>query len=230
MRHLPDAPAPLAATAAYYRATLAAHGSGPRAMDWNDAASQRLRLVILLELLAFTSPRDPPAAEPPSLLDVGCGDGELLAHCQEAGLAVRYHGIDICPEMVAACERRFGSGTAELADTSTLLAQGASYDYVLASGTFNVRQATATATWAAYVERTVEEMYRLCRSATAFNALTTILDVRRDHLYYLDPATIARLAERCGTRAFALRHDYPLFELSVGLYRGRRQARPGTIG
>jgi cyclopropane fatty-acyl-phospholipid synthase-like methyltransferase len=196
---------------AYYACRYRLYGDGAQGMDWKDEASQHLRFERLLLHLD--------RAGSLSVLDVGCGNGELLAFCRARGRDVRYLGIDVCEEMVAACRRRFGPDAAALASTADLARLGRTFDYVVASGTFNVKQEVDEEAWGRYVRRSIAEMFAACRIATVFNAMSTRVDYRYDHLYYLDPAAVPALADLCGTRRFRLDHSYPLYEMTVALLR-----------
>jgi cyclopropane fatty-acyl-phospholipid synthase-like methyltransferase len=150
---------------------------------------------------------------------VGCGSGELLAFCRARGWRLDYHGIDLSEEMVAACNRRFGSATASATAVAELARRGVRFDFVLASGTFNVRQETPEAEWRRFFERSVLEMYALARRAVALNVMSSRVDYRYDHLFYAEVDEMARLADRCATRSFVVDHGYPLFEMTLTLLR-----------
>jgi SAM-dependent methyltransferase len=206
--HADSAREVLAEIAAYYATRYRIYGDTARGMDWRNEASQRLRFEVLVRHLDLSSE--------PSLLDVGCGNGELLAYLRERGIAVHYLGIDVCADMVTACQRRFGPEAALLASTADLAPRSLGADYVVASGTFNVRHAAA---WEAFVERALGEMYNACRIATVFNMTSTLADHRYDHLFYLDPARVPALAAGFDCRRFLLDHSYPLFDFTATLLR-----------
>jgi cyclopropane fatty-acyl-phospholipid synthase-like methyltransferase len=197
--------------AEYYSEKIRRQGEGAEGMDWRDRASQYLRFERLVAQLKPT-----PGA---SLLDVGCGSGELLAFCRQVGWQPNYFGIDVSEEMVASCNRRFGSGVAATIPLAELVRQGRRYDFVIASGTFNVRQQSPEDEWRRFVECSVAEMFTLARRAAAFNIMSTRVDYRYDHLFYADVEDVARLADRCGTRDFLIDHGYPLFEMTVTLVK-----------
>ncbi len=204
-------------TADYYSRRLRERGAGARGMDWRDEDSQYLRferLVLHLDLAAGSS-----------ILDVGCGSGEFYEFCRRRSLEVDYMGIDVSPEMVAACDRRFGPGTASRAGLAELAREDRSFDYVVASGTFNVRQETPEAEWRRFFERSVVEMYSLAHRALAFNAMSSRVDYRYDHLYYAEVDEMARLADLCATRDFVVDHAYPLFEMTTTLLKPREEEK-----
>ena len=45
-----------------------------------------------------------------SVLDVGCGVGDLCGHLQERGIDCEYTGFDVSPEMIRRCRERFPGG------------------------------------------------------------------------------------------------------------------------
>jgi SAM-dependent methyltransferase len=201
----------LHATAAYYRERYLRFGDTALGMDWKDTDSQQLRFERLLQFVD--------SGRPASILDVGCGNGELLAFARSRGIAVRYLGIDICAEMVAACRRRHGEDSALLAGTHDLDRLAGSFDYVVASGVFNVKQDAAVEVWEEYLFAALSAMFARCRVGVVFNVLTTRAEIRRPHLYYLVPATVEVLARHCGARDHAVDQSYPLFELTAALWK-----------
>jgi cyclopropane fatty-acyl-phospholipid synthase-like methyltransferase len=196
---------------AYYAERYRSHGDSARGVDWKDEASQHLRFEVLARQMDWT--------KEPSVLDVGCGNGELLAFCRARNLPVRYLGIDVCEDMVEACRRRFGLGAAALASPADLERLGWTFDYVVASGTFNVKQDTDEAVWARYFRQSIVQMFAACRAATVFNVMSSRVDYRYAHLYYLDVGEVPTIADLCGTRRFRIDHSYPLFEMTVALLK-----------
>lgn len=196
----------------YYRGKLRDHGPGAPGMDWKDQASQYLRFDRLTARIDWSVV--------PTILDVGCGSGELLAYLRARGLPFGdYLGIDIVPEMVDACRRRFGQASARLASMEDLLAGTERFDHVVASGTFNVKLAAADEEWREYFHRGLAQMFALCRTSIVFNVMSIDVVRRYDHLYYATLQELADLAVRRLSRGFIIDHAYPLFELTMSIQR-----------
>jgi hypothetical protein len=102
---------------------------------------------------------------------VGCGLGDLFGFLEARGLTVRYEGYDVNPQMLAAARAKHAHPRARFA-LRDVVSSGLPrrFDYVVASGTFNVRLRRH----AAYTLRALERMYAACRRAVAFNVLTPI--------------------------------------------------------
>ncbi|MBR0825824.1 class I SAM-dependent methyltransferase [Bradyrhizobium manausense] len=145
----------------YYSGKIERYGSTPLGVDWPNAISQYLRFVQLLRLCDFTKPF--------SLTDFGCGYGALLEFLamRHADCPVRYRGIDISPAMVAAAQKRWSKRP----DTTFAIGSRCSQvsDYVLTSGTLNVRLGRPVPEWKRYVETILADMQRNSRVGFAAN-------------------------------------------------------------
>lgn len=201
----------LAPTIAYYQSKLAEHGPGARGMDWKDESTQRLRFEVISRYIDYS--------RAPSILDVGCGAGEFLQFCRGQGRQIQYTGIDICPEMVAACRARFGEESAQVGTTSDLISQNRNFDYVIASGTFNAKLDVTEHEWRGYFHDNIVAMFELCSVAAIVNMMTCFVDYRYDRLYYAHPDEIGDLAIRRMTRRFVIDHNYPLYEMTAAFFR-----------
>ena len=99
-------------------------------LDWASATSQRARFTVLARSVELGGR---------SLLDVGCGLGDLLAFLTDRGIAVQYTGVDIVGKMVERAERKFPDARFIHADPFTEDPFGDErFDVVFCSGTFNL--------------------------------------------------------------------------------------------
>jgi cyclopropane fatty-acyl-phospholipid synthase-like methyltransferase len=201
----------LTPTIEYYRAKLAEHGPGAKGMDWKDESAQRLRFEGVARHIDF--------AKKPSVLDVGCGSGAFVDFCRERGFQLHYTGIDVCPEMVAACNERHGAGTARLATAGDLATWTEQFDYVMATGTFNTKFDASELQWREFFHANLRAMFRVCRLATVVNMISCFVDYRYDRLYYATPDEIARLAIEHMSRRFLLDHSYSPYDMTAVFYR-----------
>lgn len=197
--------------ARYYGEKLAAHGTTPRGVDWNDDASQALRFDRLLA--ADDTPEDRPLV----VNDLGCGYGALLDHLRRRwpGRSVDYSGTDVSPAMVEAARERHADASGASFAVSSAPVRPA--DVTVASGIFNVRMGWSDNEWHAYTLRTIDAMVASSRRACAFNCLTSYADAdrRRPDLYYADPTALFDYCKRRHSRYVTLMHDYPLYEFTI---------------
>lgn len=196
--------------ARYYSDKLAEHGATSKGVDWNDTASQHLRFDRLLYAIDHQGLG--------SILDFGCGFGSLWPFLKERGFEGSYTGFDISESMIAkAIELHGDQGVNWL----TALPEGASFDYVVSSGIFNVKLKHETERWRDYVLKIVNEMNALSREGFVFNALTSYSDERyqRPDLYYMDPVAMFQYCKREYTPFVVLDHGYPLYEFTLAVLK-----------
>jgi SAM-dependent methyltransferase len=146
-----------------YRRALDLHGPTARGQRWADEESQQDRFRLLAGIGPWQGR---------SVADVGCGVGDFLGFLRAEGWrGRRYEGFDIVPEMIQAARRkqRGRGGRFEVRD---VLGDGfpRRYDYVVASGTFNLRVEDHDR----FFRRMVEAMYAACRCGVAFNVLQPV--------------------------------------------------------
>lgn len=188
-----------------YESRIAEYGEGIETLGWKDKESQRVRFEVLSGIGDLTGC---------SVLDVGCGFGDLYGFLSERFKGLTYLGVDISPRFVEIARKKHPDAKFSCTDIiKDRLAPG-SYDYVLSSGIFNTRLSDN----GEFFRRLAGEMFNVCGRGTAFNLLTNYVDYEREDLYYYDPASVFNTC-RGWTRSIILRHDYPLYEFSVFMYR-----------
>jgi SAM-dependent methyltransferase len=205
-------------TRLYYDGKLAEHGPTARGVDWNSEESQRLRFRELVRLID----EDPEA----SVLDYGCGYGALGSYLRERGHRGPYVGFDISERMIDAARAGSADKAARFLSDRDALER---VDYTLASGIFNVKQATSDERWKGYVLDTIEDFSRISRRGFAFNALSLFSDPekRRADLYYADPLELFDHCARRISRFVSLLHDTPLYEFTLLVRMAHETRRSG---
>ena len=127
-----------------------------------------------------------------SLLDVGCGVGDLWGFLRERGVNVRYRGVDILERMVEAARARHPQAEFVCAD---LFGEdplgGEQFDIVFSSGAFNLDLGNNRE----FLPGAVSRMLQLAGEAVVFNLLHIRTEKKYDRCVYFDPAEIVRLLE-----------------------------------
>ena len=196
----------------HYAELVEKHGSAPQAAQWSDSRTQQLRLGVLSDVGDLRTSK---------VLDFGCGTGALLAYLNDdLDFAGEYVGYDLAWPAIDLARRLQPAGRFERRD---VLTQGVpeDFDYILASGVFNNRTSDG---WG-LMTQLLEALWPHATRALAFNALSTYVDFREDHLWYVDPGEVFAWCKRELSPAVCLRHDYEVkpgvipFEFTVFVYR-----------
>jgi trans-aconitate methyltransferase len=165
----------------YYQSALTEYGENDaRSVHWSDQTGQQKRFLVLSQIADLNGR---------SVLDVGCGLGDLYKFFFSQNINADYTGIDIVPEFIVAARERFPNVQFEVKDIS---AETKTYDYVLASGVLSYKVADHKN----YYFSLIKKMYDLSAKGLAFNMLNK--DTHIDDATYA-AYDINEIADYCKT-------------------------------
>ena len=177
---------------------------------WSD----RLQQLVSFEILAGVGD-----LQDCTVLDAGCGAGDLYAFLRARGFRGRYTGIDLVPEAVAEAQARFPEATWIAGDLLTAPLEP--HDYVLAAGLMDAE----TSQGGALVRALLERAFGLCRHAVAWNIFSTVTGPR----HHVEPVDAALALCEALTPWFTLRRDYSPGHYTVYLYRREHFLTPAVL-
>ena len=189
----------------YYTEKLKTFGATPQGVDWNGEASQQLRFSQLLKVI-----------EPQnsfSILDYGCGFGSMFEFMKSNYNNFKFTGYDIAETMITEANKKHGKEAVWI----TKLNPQSNYDYVTASGIFNVRLENSNEQWQTYILDTLNDFNKYSSKGFSFNVLTQYSHApfMKDYLYYADPLFLFDFCKKNFSKHIALLHDYPLYEFTI---------------
>lgn len=143
----------------FHRERIATFGAGTvEALGWRGPDSQRLRFEAIAQAVDFSDA---------SVIDAGCGTGDLKRFLDARFPGVRYLGIDQIPEFVAEARERYaGDANAAFVDGHFNALALPRADHVVASGVFAYRSANPR-----YLEQTIARLYSAALRSFVFNVL-----------------------------------------------------------
>lgn len=191
----------------YYNAKIAEYGQDVRALSWGNIDSQQIRFKILSEIGDLNNR---------SILDVGCGFGDLYLFLKEQNTHLKkYIGIDINPQMVATARAKLSEVTIEVKDILDNKLNE-KYDYVVASGIFSLE----TPDWQAVTEKIISKMYQLSEIAVGVNFLSSLTTgAKLPHAHYANPADMINFVAKNLSTRIVLRHDYRPNDFTLYIYK-----------
>jgi cyclopropane fatty-acyl-phospholipid synthase-like methyltransferase len=191
----------------YYTDKINEHGVTPKGVDWNSNESQELRFAQLSNVINTSNKF--------SLLDFGCGYGALLPYLYDRyNNNLEYHGYDISEEMINNAKK---ANSSQKANWYTNLPANKKFDFIIASGIFNVRLENSEMAWKDYVINTLQIINQKAEQGFSFNILTSYSDKEfmKDYLFYANPLEIFDYCKLNFSKYVTLLHDYPLYEFTI---------------
>lgn len=180
-------------------------------VGWVDENTQKLRYLMLTQIADLNGC---------SVLDVGCGLGDLSTYLTDQGLEIQYEGIDMTSEMIERAKLRH-PGTAFFNEdffSETCLRRA---DYMLASGAFSIRLPEGPSAQEHYLQEGIAKLFKLAHQGVAFNLLSRQSpdgQVEPSLLYYYDPATVLNYCFK-HTDYVSCHHHYLAKDMTFYLYK-----------
>jgi SAM-dependent methyltransferase len=195
----------------YYENSLAEFGDSPQGVNWADACSQNLRFQIMSEIDNLNGK---------IVHDVGCGLGHLFDFLSKKAINCEYVGSDISSSMITCAKGRIPNQNLYVADIlQNPVPEWMAADYLFTSGLFYVKNSINKAIWTSFMETMLKQMFKLARKGIAFNMLTSYVDYKDKKLFYLHPKNAIEFCVNNLSKRVTLRHDYPLWEYTVYVYK-----------
>jgi SAM-dependent methyltransferase len=178
---------------------------------WQTAAAQQSNYDILLDGAGKLESGQ-------RILDVGCGSGHLYRSL-DARSGIDYTGIDIRTDVITSLKTEFKDQEDRFLDhtlDSYVETKPVMYDYVFASGTFNIK--IDDNDMVEYLEDQIRKMWGLAQVGVAFNCTSIYAFNQNDMIQYYHPVSVFSY---CMTRCdrVALLHDYDISEFTIYMYR-----------
>ena len=113
----------------YFNHRITQFGPTIEGLQWQSRDSQETRYNVIKHHLPN---------QKSSLLDVGCGCGDFFHYLKKHQLPFHYTGIDVSANMIISAQESYPSGIFKCLSLEEISINH-SFDYVVASGTFNIR-------------------------------------------------------------------------------------------
>lgn len=203
--HCKDASERLERILRHYEANFGKGLDNHQILDWESAEAQFSRFSVLIEYVELGDH---------SLLDVGCGLGDLYAFFQEISLSsIRYTGIDLSEKMITHALGRFPGADFRKMDLFADPAAFAdsSYDVVFSSGIFNLNLGNNME----FLRKALTEFYRISRSHIVFNLLSEKSNDKEPAYFYYREKDVEDLIRCFGFSSARIVEDYLLNDITV---------------
>jgi SAM-dependent methyltransferase len=149
-----------------------------------------------------------------TVLDVGCGFGDFYSFLRKESLPVRYTGYDINPRLIEVARQKYPEAAFEVRDILT--EEFDTFDFIVSSSTFNL--ALDHEDNYQHMAGVLKTSYSHSTQGVAVDFLSSYVDFKTPEAFHYEPERIFSIAKSI-TKRVCLRHDYPLFEFCVYLYK-----------
>lgn len=185
-----------------YRDRIDEKGTTPEGLFWDSEESMQTRFGVAADTVDF---------ERATVLDVGCGFGDLYGYLRQNGHTPEtYHGIDVSEVVLAEARDRYGDAPAVSFERRNILRdpyESEQFDVAAVFGAmWNKLESIDNE---AYIRRFMRTCFA-CADTVVVNALSSYRQgdwSYEEFVYYYDPRTVFGYAQEL-TRNVRLRHDF----------------------
>ena len=158
------------------------------------------------------------------ILDFGCGLGYLYRFLLDQGRCVQYTGVDILPDFIDACSKKYPDATFKQIDALGEL--NGNYDVVFSSGVFNITTHSDPIASKSYAFERILTLYDLAQEVLICDFLSTFVDYHQQDSQHFSPSEIIEFCYSKLSRRFQIRHDLLPYEFSLLAFKNDSIKRP----
>ena len=187
----------------YYQRLFDEYGISPKSVGWGTKKGrQSIRFEILCQIGDISNS---------SILDIGCGFGDLFGYLSHRKIKMKYHGIDINNNLVNMGKKIYPTAHLECRDFE-IKKFNRKFDWVLSSGI------TSYGSTYSHLTSIMKEMFKICKQGYSMNFISDNVDYKSKDLFYSSPEKIISIVKSISNR-FILRHDYMPYEFTLYVYK-----------
>lgn len=188
-----------------YEAAYERYGESPKSLHWVNYASQAIRFKYLVADLDIGDK---------SILDAGCGMGDLLPFLYAKADKFNYLGIDVSKNFIEVAKKRYNGHSFKVADVFSERMTGR-YDTVVSSGVMNQN----IPGWLMARKQMIKKLFELSSDVLAFNMAGSLKPI--PHNPKIAYAEAEQILEYCRTLTpkVSLRSDYSSYDFTIVMRR-----------
>lgn len=193
---------------------LALYGADDtRAVEWGTRETQYFRFKILCDIAPLFE------KDSSTVLDYGCGVGDLREYLRFQGFLGTYHGVDISPDLIRAAKKKYGSypRTSFAAIDAARDVKRGRHDWIFLSGVFNPKYPGVEEE----CKKTLRELFARAGKGLAYNGISNMAQTKSPSLWHADPFALTAWCAQNLTPSVTLRHDYRGGNFTIYLYKNQ---------
>jgi SAM-dependent methyltransferase len=193
----------------FFNKTLLIHGNRPESLRWTEEG-QRKRYTYLLDIDRNIDGK--------KILDYGCGRGDFYQYLRERDISVNYTGFDINKRFILLAQKRYPECRFSVFDMEKD-ALNEDFDYIFLCGVYNLKVPGLEET----IKTSLIKLFRHCRVALAFNALSAHNPQQDFELHYSYPEDICAFAVENLSPSVKIIDDALPYDFTIFIYKERKR-------
>lgn len=166
-------------------------------------------------------------AEQFSLLDYGCGLGQLALYIKERFPLASYHGVDIVDEFISENKQNYSETSFSLIKDCFDLDQ--QYDVIIAAGVFNLLYVENIDEHQKIVFENLKHLFSKTNYILSVNFMTDKVDYIQEGAFHQNVMSLYEFAKSELTKRIALDESYMPYEFTFHFFKDETVLKPDNI-
>jgi cyclopropane fatty-acyl-phospholipid synthase-like methyltransferase len=163
----------------FYRKQFKKFGPSLPGVGWGKNKKSEIRYRVIIKLLKQVNTKN----EKLTLLDVGCGYGELIEYFPK-NYNISYLGVDIVDEMIVYAKKKYKKKENIRFKQINFLKLKKKYDIVVCNGIFTLRNNLTNQKMLNYIYKCLTHFDKLSKIGYCFNIMCEKVDYNSKILFY----------------------------------------------
>lgn len=179
-----------------YSKALSEYGESPKSLQWNNYASAAIRYRQIVADLDLDGK---------SILDIGCGMGDILPYIYSKAPNFEYLGVDRNEDFINIAKKRYEGHNFRVFDPFKENL-GQTFDVVILCGAMNANKPN----WLENRKQKIHQIYSLADKAVAFNMAGALQPIKsQSRVAYADVQEIVEFCANLTPRLIVKTHYHP---------------------
>ena len=164
----------------YYIETFKKYGANLRGVSWSLSQKTNLRYYFLAKTVNDFSSKNKL-----SILDVGCGYGELLNHIKRNISNINYTGIDTNELAIKEAKNKFLQKSVKFHNISiNNFKSKKKFNLIIANGLFTYKHNVSDKEMYDFLFKILKKFYTLSNGLIVFNLMSQYVDFKNKNIFY----------------------------------------------
>ncbi|MBP2033802.1 SAM-dependent methyltransferase [Clostridium algifaecis] len=190
-----------------YESSFKENGFSPKSVLWTEE-KQKIRFEALISEFNL---------ENKSILEFGCGFGDINKILKDRYKNYEYLGVDLVEDFIKTGRKNYGSTKIKY-ECGDFLSKNFNkkFDYIIESGIFNLKLKMMDNY--DFIQQSINKAFELFNEAIAFNFVTERVNFKDDGSYYINPEKVLEIAYRY-SKKIILKNNYMPFDYTMIIYK-----------
>ena len=162
-----------------------------------------------------------------SVLDYGCGFGDLATFFKKNDIEIDYHGCDAMENFLTIAKEKHPSNFFFKVDIGEKITN--KYDFIIASGVFNFLYSSNVERHELSVYETLKDLHSCCKKTLSVDFQSPYVDFIAEDAYHQDLEKLTEFVKNHLSRRFEVDHSYMPYEFCIHIHKKDDIKRPDNV-